>query len=312
MRGLEPYFRLPLGWQEEHKMKKILYVLNSQKDGEYKISSEIIDFLNTKEVEIYTDDIGLASLKKISIISKEILPEINLALVLGGDGTILNYSRTYGDYEIPILGINLGRVGALAAAEVDNYQECLLKFLKDEYFVIKHLTLEGCIHYHDERESVTFTAYNDILLHRGLSLKMLPIHIAVNNREFDKIFADGVVVATPTGSSAYNMSAGGPLLSTSSNCYVITPLCPQINSFSSLVVSENDTLHLLVGDSANIGLDETIVSADGCSKYPVNVGDCIDIKKSNKYLNLIQFSQQTSLYDAVYKAVVSINRKGEK
>ena len=81
MRGLEPYFRLPLSWQEEHKMKKILYVLNSQKDGEYKISSEIIDFLNTKEVEIYTDDIGLASLKKISFALTKVFLKTNLLML---------------------------------------------------------------------------------------------------------------------------------------------------------------------------------------------------------------------------------------
>ena len=119
-------------------------------------------------------------------------------------------------------------------------------------------------------------------------------------------------MSTPNGSSAYNLSAGGPLLSTSSGCYVITPICPQSKTFSSLVVSKDDVVHLTVLKNENVGRNENVVIVDGDVEYPVNANDIVLIKKSTKNLKMIQFSQQKSLYDSVYKAVVSINRKGEK
>lgn len=294
-----------------YNVKKILYVVNAQKDLNYQLSLEVIKCIRTFTNDVFVEDEKLAKMVNLPLIDKESLPGISLTVILGGDGTILNYARHYGEYEIPVLGINIGRVGALAVASLKNYSEALKMFFEGQYFIVKNLTLRGEIHYANKPEVTSFVAYNEVLLHRGLSPRMIPIQISVNNREFEKVFADGIIVATPTGSSAYNLSAGGPLLSTSSNCYVITPVCPQSKGFSSLVISNTDTVHLQIGDLLNAFTDEIIVSVDGCNRYPVNKNDRIDIMKSPTSLNLVQFSEQTSLYDAVYKAIISIQNKGE-
>ena len=292
-------------------MKKILYVANIKKDKECALSKGIINSLFEKGLTIFVDAEELLFDDKTTLISSDDFKSVDLMVVLGGDGTILKYARKYSKYNLPIMGINLGRIGALAVTEISDYSYYIDKFIADEFIMVNHLTLEGKI-IHPNKRIEKFIAYNDIVLHRGMSSKILGVNIAVNNSDFSEVYTDGLIVSTPNGSSAYNLSAGGPLLSTSSGCYVITPICPQSKTFSSLVVSKDDVVHLTVCKNENVGLNQNVVVVDGDVEYPVNANDIVLIKKSSKCLKMIQFSQQKSLYDSVYKCVVSINRKGEK
>ena len=292
-------------------MKKILFVANLKKDKNLSHSKEILLSLVKKGVKVFVDAEELLFSDEVTLVSSDALKEINLMVVLGGDGTILTYARKYQKYNLPIMGINLGRIGALAVAELDDYLIYIDKYLNDDYVIINHLALEGKIIYSNNKTK-KFVAFNDVVVHRGLSPKILGVNIAINNTDFSTVYTDGLIVSTPNGSSAYNLSAGGPLLSTSSGCYVITPICPQSKTFSSLVVSKEDVVHLTVGNNENVGRNQNVVIVDGDCEYPVNANDIVLIKKSTKNFKLIQFSQQKSLYESVYKAVVSINRKGEK
>ena len=292
-------------------MKKILFVANLKKDKDLILSTGIINSLFEKGIKVFVDAEELVFTNKSELVSLDEIKQIDLMVVLGGDGTILTYARKYQKYNLPIMGINLGRIGALAVAELDDYSIYIDKFLAGEYVTINHLALECKIIYSNNKVK-KFIAFNDVVVHRGLSPKILGVNIAINNSDFSEVYTDGLIVSTPNGSSAYNLSAGGPLLSTSSNCYVITPICPQSKTFSSLVVSKDDVVHLTIGKNENVGKNQNVVIVDGDVEYPVNANDIVLIKKSTKNLKMIQFSQQRSLYESVYKAVVSINRKGEK
>ena len=292
-------------------MNNILFVANVKKDKDTVYSKRIIDSLFKKGLKVYVDNEELTYEDLTELATPEILKQIDMMIVLGGDGTILTYARKYEKYNFPIMGINLGRIGALAVAELDDYETYLDKLIEGDYVEIEHIALDGKIMYSDGK-SIKYTAYNDVVIHRGISPKILKINIAVNNSDFSEVYTDGIIVATPTGSSAYNLSAGGPLLSTNSKCYVITPICPQSKTFSSLVVSKEDEILLTVGENPNVEKDQNVVIVDGYVEYPINSNDIVMIKKSKKNLKMVQFSQQKSLYDSVYKAVVSINRKGEK
>ena len=292
-------------------MKNILFVANVKKDKDTIYSKGIIDSLFKKGLKVYVDTEELLLEELTELATPENLKTVDMMIVLGGDGTILTYARKYEKYNFPIMGINLGRIGALAVAELNDYEEYIDKLLNGDYVEIEHIALDGKIMYSDGK-SIKYTAYNDVVIHRGISPKILKINIAVNNSDFSEVYTDGIIVATPTGSSAYNLSAGGPLLSTNSKCYVITPICPQSKTFSSLVVSKEDEILLTVGDNPNVEKNQNVVIVDGYVEYPINSNDIVMIKKSKKNLKMVQFSQQKSLYDSVYKAVVSINRKGEK
>lgn len=285
-------------------MKKIFYVFNEPKDKTFNFSYQIIGYLQAKNTIIYVENKNLLSLGNVKLIDDKILTEIDFAIVLGGDGTILEFARKYGSYQIPILGINIGRVGALAIAKVSDYKKLIDRFFNGDYFITKNLTLNGKIKYSKTGAEQEFTIYNDVMVHRGPSFKLLPIVVGINNTRFDTVYADGVVIATPSGSSAYNFSAGGPLLSHDSNCYVITPICPQTRGFSSLVVSKNEVVHLAV-KSKN---EEVYLCVDGCEKYLINNDDEVTLCKSEFTLNLINFDQQNSIYEAVYK-VMAASRK---
>lgn len=288
-------------------MKNILYIVNSKKDINFKYSFEIINYLKDKNSNIFVEDSNLSEKMNLTMINQDLLPSIDLTIILGGDGTILTYLRGYGKYEIPILGINLGRVGALDVCELDNYQYYYEKYLNNEYLIEKYFTLEGKLEFEDGMME-SFIVYNDVILHRGLTMKMLPINVGINGSDYDLIYADGVVVSTPSGSSAYNHSAGGPLLSPNSNSYVVTPICSQTKGFSSLVIAKSDVLHLSIDNT----FDGLALSVDGCERHLINKNVEITIKESSQYFNLIQFTKDRSLYKAVYKVIDSINKiKGE-
>lgn len=285
----------------------VLFVVNDNKDENYKISFEIIDYLKHKGLNVYSDNENL----KVNSINEDVLNKIDFAIVLGGDGTVLKYASKYAKFGFPYVGINLGRVGALTVVELEDYKFYLDKIISKEYDVVEQLGLDGVIDYRDGKQ-VEFTSYNDIIFHRGLSLKLLPVLISVNNSDKDLFYADGVIVATPVGSSAYNASAGGPLLSYGSKSYVITPICPQSKSFTPLVISEEDNVNLSMTNKVNVMDNEVIVSIDGCFKYFVSPFDEIKVKKSKSTLKMIRFDKTKSLYTSVYKAVTSIEKKGEK
>ena len=238
-------------------MNNILFVANGKKDKDTNYSKRIIDSLFNKGLKIFVDNEEFLYENETELATLENLKTVNMMIVLGGDGTILTYARKYEKYNFPIMGINLGRVGALAVAELDDYDFYIDKLIAGDYVEIEHIALDGKIMYSNGK-SIKYTAYNDVVIHRGLSPKILKINIAVNNSDFSEVYTDGIIVATPTGSSAYNLSAGGPLLSTNSKCYVITPICPQSKTFSSLVVSKEDEILLTVDEYLRNMMSESL------------------------------------------------------
>ena len=286
-------------------MKNVFFVYNSRKDNILTTVGEVLDYLKNKDVNIYSDCNIISEQYSLKMINEEALNFCDLAVILGGDGTILKFCREYGKYQIPILGINIGRVGALASAKITNYQELIDKYLNDDCYIVKNLTLEGKVVYKNKEESESFVVYNDVVIHRGAFLQMLPIEVAVDNTKFDHVYADGVIIATPAGSSAYNFSAGGPLLSHGSNCYVITPICSQTRDFSSLVVSKDEIVTLKIKDAPT----EVYLTLDGSDLKPLNNGDVIIVKKGAYTLNIVNFYRQNSIYETVYKVMSSNKRE---
>lgn len=285
---------------------KILYYFNPLKDKDFSVSKEVLEYLKKYNTLVFVDDEKLSKEFGYELMTKCELDEIDLVVVLGGDGTVLRYLRKYEYSKAPLFGINFGRVGALNVADLSNYKELLDKYFNGEFYNCESLTLEGTINYSNGNVD-KFIVYNDVVLHRGISMKTLPIDVAINNGEYDEIYADGVCVATPTGSSAYNHSAGGPLLALDSACYVLTPICPQAKLFSSAVITEKDELHIKVNDV----FDGLTVCVDGHDNYVLDDIARIDIVKSKETVNLIKFSKEISLYKVLHKLAETAFKKGE-
>lgn len=287
----------------------IFLLINESKDINLKFTYKLVNYLVDKNNNIILEDIIQSKLNLGTKASKFNLHNIDFALVLGGDGTILTFSHQYYDYDFPLLGINLGRVGCLTEGTPNNAFEIIDKVLEGKYKIETRITIEGEINYFNKKPSNKFNSFNDVSLTRGARLKMLNLDIKVNNNNDTNFYADGVLVATPTGSSAYNLSCGGPLLIPTANNFVITPISAQLKTITSLVVSSDDSISISINaplQGEDYSINKAILSIDGYESFNLMPNDSISIHKSKKLLRIMKVNLCSSLYDPIYKVTNAI------
>lgn len=197
----------------------------------------------------------------------------DFVFVIGGDGTILKAARFYSEYSTPIFGINLGRLGFLSQASIEDLDVSVRKILNSDYNVEKRMMLKVA----------GYTALNDFVIKGDLSSRTSRFALAINGKFVCEYLADGIIISTPTGSTAYGMAAGGPVLAPDVEALVIVPICPHTFSARPIVVSSEDEIKIL--PCVN---NEYSVSADGQVVFSLS-GELI-IKKSEKraYLALLK------------------------
>ncbi|AFK86925.1 inorganic polyphosphate/ATP-NAD kinase [Thermoanaerobacterium aotearoense SCUT27] len=213
----------------------------------------------------------------------EIFENSDFIVALGGDGTILNVARQCASFSTPILGVNLGHLGFLAEVDAENVIEAVEKIVNDEFFIDKRMMLEASI-IKENMEAVNLIALNDIVVTRGSFSRMVKLKVFVNEQYVNTYLADGIIISSPTGSTAYSLSAGGPIVYPNLELFVITPICPHTLHSRSIIVSEKDKVKLvIVGENQDV-----MATTDGQQGYKLNSGDTIYVKKSNRYTNLIR------------------------
>jgi NAD+ kinase len=176
-------------------------------------------------------------------------PEADLALVFGGDGAILRAARQMGYRQVPVLGVNLGRLGFLADIHPQELHGCLDQVCAGKYRVTRHLMFECVIEGPDPGQSQTFLGLNEVALHTMPPLHMVSLELAVDGVAVSRFGGDGLIVSTPVGSTAHNLSAGGPILEHELAAFVITPICPHTLTYRPIVESADKqfTIRLLGG-----------------------------------------------------------------
>lgn len=201
------------------------------------------------------------------------MDRFQLVVVLGGDGSTLQAARLTVPHGVPIFGVNMGRVGFLSEAQPSNWQERLQKVMQDEYWLEKRLMLYAALR-RNGRTVKTFSALNDIVVGRGRQVRVLWLHLSVDGDHVTTYNADGLIIATPTGSTAYAMAAGGPLLPPQLQNFIVVPVAAHLSLDRALVLHEEAEITI------SVGMDhEAIVSADGQQTIPVQSGDEIIVKK---------------------------------
>lgn len=215
------------------------------------------------------------------------------ALVLGGDGTVLRAARNMMDGELPLLGINLGTLGYLAEVESAAVEEALDRLLADEFVREERMMLSGRIFTGKEQEQQF--ALNDIVISRCGSLQIVNVRIYVNGRFLNDYCADGVIVATPTGSTGYNLSAGGPIVEPSASLLLLTPICPHTLNTRSIVFSPEDEISVEIP----MGKDgsEQVVEAnfDGSHNAAMHTGDRLVIRRADKTTGILRLNTENFL-----------------
>jgi len=214
------------------------------------------------------------------------------ALSIGGDGTLLGVCRRFREQGIPVCGINLGTLGFLADIEPMELESRLGKILVGDYIVEHRLLLSGFVR-NELGEKFLGNAINDVVISKGGAPRMLQLSLSVNNTYLMDYKADGIIVSSPTGSTAYSLSAGGPILNPTIRALLLTPICAHTFQMRPMVVSEDDEVRIKV--SAN---REVIVTLDGQESFKIQPNDEVIVRKSKMTAQIVKFADK-SYYDVL-------------
>jgi NAD+ kinase len=245
----------------------------NQKDiqlvGQAEIAHEQIEQQTGCAVEIVKDD--------------QLAPSVDLILVLGGDGTMIATARIIGDAEVPVIGVNYGGLGYLAEFPIEELFAALESILSGEYKVQKRVMLAVEL-WRGEELLTRSRVLNDVVVNKSALARIIEMEAYLDSQFVNRFRADGLIVATPTGSTAYNLSAGGPVIYPSMNAVVITPICPFTLSNRPIVVPDESMIEVrLMTDK-----EEVALTLDGQVGVPLQVRDRIVIRKSRTTFNLVQ------------------------
>lgn len=276
-------------------MKEFLLITNQIKDPEGVHTKRIMDFLESRGAHAVCAD---GEEMPDSGAWKQKAPTYQCVLVLGGDGTMLQAARDLFGTDIPLLGINLGTLGYLAEVEMSNVEDALERLLRDEYTREERMMLEGNICGKTAGEGQATEdgyALNDIVISRCGSLQILTFQIFVNGQFLNSYSADGMIVATPTGSTGYNMSAGGPIVEPGASLLLLTPICPHTLNTRSIVLAPEDEIRIEI-PSGRDGRKQTVeANFDGSHKVTLETGDSIRIRRASRTAGFLKLNTESFL-----------------
>ena len=219
--------------------------------------------------------------------SEKLAAEVDLMLVLGGDGTMIATARLIGDQEVPVLGINYGGLGYLAEFRIEELFSALESILSGNYRLDRRVMLAVELRRGNDPPK-TSRVLNDVVINKSALARIIEIETYFDRYFVNSFRSDGLIVSTPTGSTAYNLSAGGPVIFPSMNAVVITPICPFTLSNRPIVVPDNAEIELLLKTDN----EEVALTLDGQVGFPMEVEDRVVIRKSRTTFNIIQPSNR--------------------
>lgn len=273
-------------------MNKFLIIPNDNKDPNHEWTEVISEYIEKR------GGTALVAAKSMDGNGGSIIPaneQIDCALVLGGDGTMLHAARDIGGSGIPMLGINLGTLGFLADVEKERFADAIDKLMAEEYFIQERMLVSGVIDKADGERIDLLPALNDITITRQGSLHVIHLEVYVNGQYLCKLGADGVIAATPTGSTGYNLSAGGPIIHPTANLIVMTPICAHTMNARSIVVGPDETIEFVI--ASNREGDEILAeaSSDGSKTYVIKTGDKVTVTKAPYNVKLVKLNTKSFL-----------------
>ncbi len=255
---------------------KIGIFTNHNKDGNLSFSLELVSLIekNGAEALLFSDD------NKSDITIDKLFSESDVLIVLGGDGTMLRLAKIATRFNLPILGINLGRVGFLTETENKDLETAVRKLISGEYTIDERAMLSVT------HKGKKFVALNEVMLGR-YSQKIVRTELFIDDKFFYSYYADGLIVSTPTGSTAYSLSAGGPILCPGVDAMVVTMVCPHSLYNTPIVVSGEQKIKLRVAKNS----PKSVLMVDGEYKIELNPLDEVYVEKHNVAARFIRFGE---------------------
>ena len=254
------------------------------KEETFEIIKGLSGWLEKRDVKVYVEkEIGAVINHPNSVPYAELPESVDIVIVFGGDGTLLRVARLVSKYGIPILGVNLGRLGFLTEIAIDELYPMMELLLSGKYEVEKREMLSATIHRWGEWIG-NYAVLNDVVVNKGAVARVIDLAIYVNDSHITTFKADGIILSTPTGSTAYSLSAGGPIVYPTLPLTIITPICPHTLTDRPFVVSNEATIRVRVlTDTPDIYL-----TLDGQVGVNLMMDDVVEVKKADVSVKLIK------------------------
>lgn len=282
-------------------MKYFYIVTNRFKDPDGVNTRKIAHFLRSKGAECVCQIEQEQAFNKTGSYSDvRLVPDnTECVIVLGGDGTLIQASRELSEKDIPFIGVNIGTLGYLTDTDMSSFEETLESLLKDDYEIDRRMMLDGCI-YRGEECIFSDMALNDVVINRNGALRIIDFDIYVNGEYLNTYSADGVIVSTATGSTAYSLSAGGPIIQPTARLIMVTPICPHSLNQRSIIFAADDEIMIEMKDNKSSSGRMTgslkndsarVATFDGESFCEVVTGDRIVITQSKRISRFVKTSR---------------------
>jgi len=266
-------------------MKRIGLYAKRNHPGAAKLAKEVMQWLQERGLEVYLN----------KHVAKEMGPEyqgysgraipalVNLIIVLGGDGTLISVARQVGDLRVPILGVNLGSLGFLTEITLPELYPVLEKVLEGDFSVSRRQMLDSVVRRGD-KEVGRYQVLNDVVINKGALARIIDMEVSVDGEYLTTFKADGLIIATPTGSTAYNLAAGGPIIYPGLHCLVISPICPHMLTNRPILVSDDAIIRVEV----KFQDEDVVFTADGQVGMPLQGGDVVELRLSRSTTLLVK------------------------
>lgn len=253
-------------------------IANLSKANSVRVARRIAAFLRKKKSKVWVEDELFRALrmKGVQGVSKEeLLKSVDLLIALGGDGTILTLARMMRERKIPILGVNLGGLGFLTEVKLKDLDRALEELVAGRYRVEKRMTLEARVR-RGGKVVATYNALNDVVVTNGALARVIHLQVMIQSEYVSSYMSDGIIVATPTGSTAYSLSSGGPIVHPSTSAILMTPICPHTLTNRPILVPEDRVLRIKI----RVPGEDVMLTVDGQIGLMLKVNDLVEVKKS--------------------------------
>lgn len=253
-------------------------------------------WLRQKDLDVYLEEMGPVASSEMNFEETSDIPKhVNWVVVLGGDGTMLGAARRVGRYGVPILGVNLGGLGFLTGIPLDRLYPVVETMIRGGLQVEKRGMLETQIFRHGgasaSREAILrFQVLNDVVINKSTLARIIDLDVTINQEFLTTFRADGLIISTPTGSTAYNLAAGGPILYPTIETFILTPICPFTLTNRPLIVPDSATLGITVGGERE---DRVTLTFDGQVGVELQDRDLVEIRKSREIIKLLRPDDQS-------------------
>lgn len=271
-------------------MKSVAIILNPEKPDAVRLAAELVPWFGEHGVRVMAEHEAATAMEALSLSRDEAeLVKADFALVLGGDGTLLRASRIMAPAGVPMLAVRFGSFGFMADIEPSGAREALENVLQGKHRIDERMMIEAAV-LRAGKKINSATALNDVVIAKGPLARMLRLDTHVSGKYISTYSADGLIVATPTGSTAYSLSAGGPLVMPALKTIIITPICPHTLNARSLMISSEDTVEVTVEGGPG---DVVMLTIDGQLGVQLETGDRVSVREADFRAKLITFGPTT-------------------